>query len=174
MADLTSFMSNFRDGVRPNRFRVTLNYPTLVGTPARRSEFIVKGAALPASTLGEIPVFYQGRQYKIPGDRVFEDWNVTMYNTTDFDHRNALISWSNAINAYRANVASTDDPLELFVQAQVEQLSISDQVLTTNVFYNLWPKLIGEIALDFATNDAIEEYPVTFSYSHFEVPNVTT
>jgi len=174
MADLNAFMAEFRDGVRPNRFRVTLNYPTIVGTPARRSEFIVKGAALPASTLGEIPVFYMGRQYKLPGDRVFEDWNVTMYNTLDFDHRNALISWSNAINAYRENVSSTPDPIELFVQAQVEQLGIDDSVLSTNVFYNLWPKLIGEIALDFATNDTIQEYPVTFSYSHFEVPNVTS
>ena len=35
---------------------------------------------------------------KINGDRTIEDWNVAVYNDTDFKLRNAFERWSNGIN----------------------------------------------------------------------------
>ena len=31
-------------------------------------------------TVGEVPVFYRGRQIYVAGDRTYADWTVTVYN----------------------------------------------------------------------------------------------
>ena len=76
----------FKEGARPNRFKVTITGPKSLPN----MEFLCRAANQPASTLGEIAVPYQGRVYKIPGDRTFEDWTVTVYNDKDHEIRKQL------------------------------------------------------------------------------------
>ena len=53
-------------------------------------------------------------------------------------------------------------------RASVTQLGRDDQDIATYEFFNIWPSVLGDIALDAAGTDAIEEFTCTFSYSHFE------
>ena len=74
-------------GPRPNRFRV------FIPRSGNRIEFLCKGAAIPAATLGEIPVNFRGHILKLAGDRTFEDWSVTIINDSEFSARSALEAW---------------------------------------------------------------------------------
>ena len=56
----------------------------------------------------------------------------------------------------------------LLSRAFVEQLGKDDAVLARYEFFNMFPKNIAQIELSYETVDALEEYTVDFTYSHWE------
>lgn len=168
---LQEFRSNFLGGgARPNQFRVELTLPGLAQNGAeagRRAQFLCNGTALPASDIGVAPVFYRGRQLPLAGERVFAPWTVTILNDTDFIIRNALESWSNAINDLRFNTGVTT-PQIYTSDMSVHQLDRNGQSLKSYKFIAAWPQTVSEIALAFNQNDQVEEFQVTFQYTHYE------
>ena len=90
-------------GARPNLFEVVLAFPTAVSPVnenevLQKSRFLVKAAALPASTIAPIDIPFRGRILKIAGDRTFETWTITVMNDTDFMIRSAMEKWMNTMN----------------------------------------------------------------------------
>ena len=70
-------------GARPNLFEVELAFPTAVSIDndiLSKARFLVKAAALPASTVSPIEIPFRGRILKIAGDRTFETWTITVMN----------------------------------------------------------------------------------------------
>lgn len=167
---INDFLANFRGGARPNRFRVQITWPGIVGTPNVRDEFVVTAAAHPASVLGSVPVPYQGRQIPIPGDRTFENWTITVVNDKTFSHRNAFERWSSLINSHEGNVQATESFRDLTSVLNVSQLDRDDTVLKVYKFYNAWPVNIAQIDLGYETNDQLETYTVEWAFSHWTSP----
>ena len=56
----------------------------------------------------------------------------------------------------------------LLSKAFVEQLGKDDAVLMRYEFFNMFPKNIDAIELNYETADALEEFTVDFTYSHWE------
>ena len=59
---VTDFKSNLaQGGARPSLFTVELLFPSKIkNVPSKKSKFFVKGATIPASTVGSFDVFYNG------------------------------------------------------------------------------------------------------------------
>lgn len=168
---INDFISNFKDGARANRFRVQISWPAIVGTPVMRDDMVVEAAALPASVMGIIQVPYQGRQIPIPGDRTFEDWTMTVKNHVQFSHRNAFEKWSSLINAHEGNYQTPDSLADLVSIIDVTQLDRQNNPIKLYKLYNAWPSNIAQIDVGYDQNDTIEQYSVTFSYSHWLSPD---
>ena len=153
------------DGARNNLFEVQISSP-VDGSFGAKSSFFVRSAQLPASQIGFINVPYFGRFIKVPGDRVFPDWTVTVINDEDFALRNSLEKWSNAISNLRANLRS----IQVYTSdAIVTQYSKTGAPIRTYKFHNIFPTAIGEIPLDWSSTDAIEEFSCTFQYDYWTV-----
>ena len=108
MATLDEFKANLiGGGARANQFRVTFNTPGAIATglDVRKASFLIKAAALPGQTIAEIAVPFRGRNLYIAGDREFETWETTVINDTDFNIRNAMERWLNAINDTVTNLS---------------------------------------------------------------------
>ena len=148
-------------GPRANRFRIFLP------RAGNKIEFLAKGSQIPAATLGETPVQYKGMILKLAGERTYDDWTVTIINDNEFSARTALEQWQNDIQGHGVStgMATTD---YLLSRGFVEQLGKDDSVLARYEFFNCFPKDIGTIALSYETENALEEFEVTFSYSHWE------
>lgn len=166
--NINEFIGNFNGGARPNRFRVTLNYPGFAGNPATPSRFVCRGAQLPASTIGVVNVPYMGREIKFAGDRTFEDWTVTIVNDEKFDHRVSMERWLNGLNAHQGNTRVIPSLTGYSQIITVDQLSYNGGLLRRYKVYNAFPTNLSAIDLDMSTNDTVEEFQVTFSYSHWE------
>jgi T4-like virus tail tube protein gp19 len=157
------------DGARPNLFNVSLIFPTIAanGSAAgQKTTFFAKSAQLPGSTLGQVPMFYFGRELKFAGNRTFADWTLTIVNDEDFVIRNSLESWMNAINSHQPNLR---DPNALnqngyTVDALVTQYSKTGPAIKAYNFVGIFPIDVAPIDLDWGSNDSIEEYSVTFAY----------
>ena len=96
-------------GVRPNLFRVNGN----IGNTTAPSElgFLVRTAALPETTLGQIEVPFRGRKLKLPGSREYAEWTITVIADGEFKIRNAFERWVDDIYSAVGNVASDEHDL---------------------------------------------------------------
>jgi hypothetical protein len=179
------------DGARPNLFDVTLTLPSFAtGTAATTAQttlnFMIKSAQLPGSTLGVVPVFYFGREIKVPGNRTFPDWTITVINDESFAIRNAFEKWMNALNSHSGNERSDNAYVSSTYAADLKVRQYgknsaatrysetgSENFIKTYNFIGAFPTDISPIDLDWGSNDAIEEFTVTFAYQWWESPNTT-
>lgn len=173
--DINVFRNNLiYDGARPNLFEVNLNFPSIInlgGTAQTQSTFLVKSAQLPGSSIGQVPVYYFGRELKFAGNRTFADWTVQIINDEDFSIRNAFEQWLNAINSHTTNVRNSNalTPSSYTVDSVVKQYGKSSSLpIKSYKFVGMFPIDISPIDLDWSSNDSIEEYSVTFAYQWWE------
>jgi hypothetical protein len=165
---ISDFSGKFEGGARPNRFQVNVSFPT---QSLQDFMFLCRSASQPASTLGEVAVPYMGRTYKIPGDRTFEDWTITIYNDNDHAIRKEFETWHQLLNEYEKNVNGSVGSSNMMGQANVWQLSQDGSDLHSYEFTDVWPKEIGAIDLAWDNNDAVEEFTVTMCISHHIKPD---
>jgi hypothetical protein len=164
---ISQFVSNFDGGARANLYEITVaNGPVALSD----MPFFAKGAQLPASTLGEITVPYLGRVTKIPGDRTYDDFTVTILNREQMELRKALEQWNAAINGHQSNVSSGPQrPLWFNASITVKQLTRDNKPVRTYILQHAFPKEVGAVELAFDNNDSISEFTVTFGYTYFEL-----
>jgi|TARA_B100001094_G_scaffold202813_1_gene196728 hypothetical protein len=148
-------------GPRANRFKV------FIPRAGNKIEFLCKAANIPAGTLGEVVVPFRGHNLKLAGERTFEDWQITVINDVEFSVRSGLEAWQEEIQAMDSGVGSTSTDY-LISRAFVEQLNKDDSVLARYEFFNMFPKNLGAIELSYDTVDALEEFTVDFTFSHWE------
>jgi len=160
--NIHDFKQSFKGGVRPNLFRCNITHA--VGIP--QMEFLCKAAQIPASTIGNIDVPFRGRQLKVPGDRTFADWTVTVLNDPQFAIRAAFEEWSARITHHAVNV-STLTHNNIYGQSTVVQLDRNGGNLRTYRVEDIYPTEIAAIDLGMDTNDTVEEYAVTFAVNNW-------
>jgi hypothetical protein len=154
-------------GVKPSLFEVQGN---IGGTQSPLTPFLVKSASLPGTALGTIEIPYRGRRIKVPGDRTFGDWSITIINDNKFQLRNLFELWVNNIQAMERNVASsefTNLAGPIFQDWQVNQLDRTGQPLKAYKLIGCFPTDISSIDLSYEATDQIEEFSVTLAYSYF-------
>lgn len=172
--DIGAFRSALSlDGARPNLFDVEMTFPTGLTFPSGVSQqmnFFCRAAQLPGSTVNQVPLNYFGRELKFAGNRVFTEWTVTIINDEDFKVRNAFESWMNGLNSHRGNLRSTafTSPTSYTTDATVKQYGKTGDIIKEYKFIGMFPMDISPIEVDWAANDTIEEYAVTFAYQWWE------
>jgi hypothetical protein len=157
-------------GARHNLFQVRISNPAN-NSGDLKTPFMVQAAQIPESQLGVIPVYYFGRQMKLAGDRTFGDWTVTVMNDEDFLIRNAMEEWSNKINRLERNVREIN---RYKSNATVIQYSKDGSAIREYKFDGIFPTVIAPIELDWANNDTIQSFQVTFSYDYWTVSGGVT
>lgn len=174
-ADINSFLSHFTGGgARGNRYEVLIGFPKFLNAGKDISQiisFTCKAASIPASTLGQAIVQYKGRQIKIAGDRVFDDWNVTILIDNNFIGRDIFEKWSNGILGNHSNVVNSDselNPVKIYGQATVKQLDRTDKVIKSYQVTGIFPTSVAEVQLGYGDVDTVLEQQVTFAVNEWE------
>ena len=172
MPNITQFKTALADGgARPNQFQLNIPFPgeTKDGNPSQTELLLVSGAALPASTVNPVITQYRGREVKFAGERIFDPWTITVINDNKFSLRQRFESWMDIING-------KDDNEGLLAWAEyqtditVEHLDRNNAVLPGGkyILEQAFPINMSEIALQYAQNDIIEEFTVTFQYQTYQ------
>tara|TARA_E500000331_G_C17037781_1_gene618132 strand:+ start:150 stop:737 length:588 start_codon:yes stop_codon:yes gene_type:complete len=173
-SNVSSFLSKVSQGVRPNMFEVSIQFPDSAGADDTEIvTYMCKSAALPASNVGVIEVPFRGRTVKIAGDRTFDNWSATFINDKDFKTRSYFEKWLEQINSHQANTAGIVDPTQYGRTVTVKQLEKDDSTGGEVVrSYKLWyafPTSASAIDLAYDSNDQIEEFSIEFQYSYWTV-----
>jgi hypothetical protein len=154
-------------GARPNLFQVTATFPAVAPTaPVVETSFMCKAAALPASTIGNIPVAFRGRELQIAGDRTFEPWTITVINDTDFVVRDAFEGWMNGINGHAENSGATN-PDDYKSDMTISQLDKQGIPIKTYIFRGTFPSSVSSIDVSWDETDSIEEFTVELQVDYW-------
>lgn len=156
-------------GARANQFTVALTFPTFAmdGNAVGQSQFLVTAAELPGQSIGKTGTFYRGREIKLAGDRTFAPWTITIINDASMNIRRSLEKWMNGINGLVDNSGYLS-PFDYQVDVTVTQLDRNNSEIKSYILYDVMPVDLSPIGLNFADNDSIEEYTVTFEIQDFE------
>ena len=162
-------------GARANLFDVTISGSVasgFLGAGLKEFVFACKAANIPPMTVGTIDVPYFGRVIKVPGNKTFENWSVTIINDEGFLVRNGFEKWVASMGTHIGNVqSSASSTLDsgLYGNATVAQYSKTGEtsILALYNFVNIFPVSVSEITLGWDANDAIEEYTVEFAYDYW-------
>ena len=173
---VTDFKSNLKGGgARPSLFYADLDAAfTKLGIPfPNKSQFLIKGTTIPASTLGTYEVFFHGKSVKVAGDRTFDTWDTTIINDEDFGIRHAIENWMELISNHKLNTRDTSNTSKLegenadYKQTlSVSQFGKSGKGLRKYDFLGAFPTALSTINLDWGTAD-IEEYTCTWTYDRW-------
>ena len=188
LQDLTG-INSFKQGftsVRPTLFRIT--FPkTSAGKPFLPDSFnshdtdiyiYCKAASLPASTVQEIEVGYMGRKFYEHGDREFDPWDITIYNSQDFAIRSFFEIWMNNQNMHDKNKQIGEKEggyfkgnFETYYKYQqdfmIEQLDRRNNTIYRYKMIGAFPTKVSEIQTDFTQTNTIEEFTVTLRYQYW-------
>lgn len=169
---VNDFIANLeRDGARPNLFEVQMSFPAEARPQGAEVKFTLMGRSsqLPGSSTGFATLNYFGREVKVSGNKIFSEWTVTLYNDNDFKVRNAFERWMNGVNSNFGNLrtptfASTSSYMR---DALVTQMDQTGNRVKTYSMVGAFPTDISPIDLDWGSNDAVEEFTVTFQYQYW-------
>ena len=162
-------------GARANLFDVTIAgvaATTHLATGVAQFKFACKAANIPAMAVGVVEVPYFGRVVKVPGNKTFDNWSVTIINDEGFLVRNGMEKWVASMGTHIGNVqsaASSALTSALYGNATVQHYGKtgSTSKIAEYKFVNIFPVSVSEIALGWDANDAIEEYTVEFAYDYW-------
>ena len=173
---VTKLKSNLlKGGARPSLFQVELLFPQVAGIkqPTVKSKFLVKGATIPASTIGVHDVFFHGKAIKVAGDRTFDTWETTIINDEDYGIRIALEQWMDLIAEHKLNIRNKGmsttkegEGASYKQSLKVSQFSKSGKDIHHYHFLGAFPTALSTIALDWGTQE-IEEYTCTWTYDRW-------
>ena len=161
-------------GARANMFSIDMSFPFYASGNAELTSFMCRAAALPGSELGTVEVPFRGRIVKLPGDRTFEPWTITVYNDTNFNVRNSFEKWMNGINTHQTNLGLFVDNAGYNTYAtnvEVKQLNQIGATIKTYSLKNAFPSAISQIELSYDQVTQIEEFTVTFQYDYWSNDN---
>lgn len=176
MPNITGFRASLTNGlVRPNQFRVDLNFPTALvpngASAAQLGQFHVKSSQVPESNVSSIPVFYMGRPVNVAGEREFQPWTVQVYNE-NFQLRDALVRWSNGFNNISDNSGELQ-PKNYQTDISFVQLDRNGNELKEWILRDAMPTNVGGIELDWEANNQVEIFTCTFVYNYFDESGIT-
>ena len=133
-------------------------------------EFLCKATTLPGDTIDVATVAYMGRAINIPSNRAAVQWTTTVYNDEDMAIRNNIENWMEQLNSHKTNIRAAG---MVAVQSYTGTLRVSqlDKSSGKSVkaydFVDAWPSAVGEITVDWETND-IQTYDVTWEFSYWK------
>lgn len=155
------------DLARPNLFEIEIPFM------GKDFKFKAKSARMPGRNIGQVPVAYQNRKINLAGDLKFESWALTVYNDESQLVRQQFLDWSALCHATGREI--TGDKPENYKKPIIIRHFARDGETVTAVeqLTGVWPMTVGDVELNWETNDQVETFEVTFSIDWAEpVPTV--
>jgi hypothetical protein len=186
---------NFRQtfsGTRPNRFKIIGSFPTAVTTGegngngnftqnsaansagAAKFDIYCKATSLPGSSIGVIPVAWQGRIVKFSGERTYADWSIQIYDSSSPGQilKQTFESWINLMNHRETHVLdySLTSDWTVYHADVVNSVAKSSQsgFTQSHIMRHCFPIDISPIDMSYDMTDTFAEFTVTMAYDFWE------
>lgn len=159
-------------GARPSLFSVEITSRYSFVNFTKEDNILVKATSIPTSNIAQLPVNYGGRAYKLNGFRTFDNWTTTVINDENYSIRNRIQEWMRSISGSFDGERSSayGDPVGnngyFDGTAVVKQYSVDGNIIQTYKLHNIWPTVLGTIAVDWSS-DAIQEYTIDWCYDYW-------
>lgn len=169
------------DGARATHFDVEIHFTDPLAPTARELSTVCKTTQFPSKSHEKIDFMYKGRSIPIKGQTKYsQTWTATFYLSEDHKLRHAFEDWIEAIDQKH----NYDDGVGFGVSrtqavhassgytktVKLYQTSFEDdQNTAVYTLYNVFPTEISELEYSADNVAAVQEFTVTFAYSHYNL-----
>lgn len=177
MASIESFKQSFGEGQRVSLFRVTGAFG-VGGSPSAAgggdmTEVFVKSAQFPSSNIGTMEIPFRGRKIKMPGDRTFNEWTISVSLDDEHTLYNEFVAWSDSLNSHE-QVESAGIGTDLKQDWYIEALGPDGQANGNQMtLVGCWPSEVGTVDFNFETTDTVAEFSVTMQFDYWRNDRTT-
>lgn len=165
---IADFISSWKNPAKTNDFTITIPFKQLSQPLVIRA----KGTQLPSSELSVLELPHRGRKLKVPGQRTFAEWTVTVMETADMSIRSTIESWIELLDGSATGVRDPKNITTAQVSVNAHEGGASYKSLEF-VLFGLFPTSVSAIELNFEPQTAPLEYQVTFQYSYHTITSGT-
>jgi hypothetical protein len=138
-----------------------------IDTDSRKLTAFAVSTSIPEYNLNVDEFEFQGAKRKVVNGATFSDWSVEFLNDQVYSLRSKFLAWMS--QAYDPHQNSNSSPHSYkYDGVRVHQLSRIGEKVQTYQFIGLFPKTLGQIELNQASND-YSKFTVTFAYDYFTV-----
>ena len=162
MAELDTFIQGFKSPAKTNLYKLVFKGSGSAVIP-QGLDIRAKGTMLPSADINVMEIPYKGRKVKIPGERTFAEWTVTIMETSEMQVRKALERWISVMDA------PSDIKRDTTALCDIEVTLLKPDNRSDSMKYNLFgafPSSIASVDLSFDEQTAPLEYQVTFQYTY--------
>ena len=167
MSLLDKFRVVANETLRPNKFTAKVLFPAPVGDIvdlAEACDIAVREAELPSRAVGVIDLPKRGNPHSIPGNfQKPADITLTFLNIQGSGLREAFERWVEYMASPVAGTVANN--VTVFGEVSIAQLNGVDAVVKTYQLLYAFPNNISNIALSEESQDQVETFSVTFTYS---------
>ena len=159
---------------RTNRWQVLFSFPTYAGsnTDGLQASLLARSTSTPASNIGVIEVPWGGRELPVPGDRTYDQFDVTFISVNDMNVFNAFQAWSENINGSASN-NGLGSLAGAYANITLNLLDTNDQITKTWILNDAWPPVVGAMTMDAGEMNNFGTFSVTLRYTNYTQPGVT-
>lgn len=163
---LSEFIGGFNGGLRTNRFLVNSDKEGLGSRP-----FHIRAASLPAVNTTVLQIPHRGRVFKMPGQRTYESWTITVLDDTGTNNLwYTFYQWANTIQNHVTNTsgASNADFTDQMKTFTISQLDFNGNTNPTKkvVLDRAWPSNVGEIRFSADDAESLSSFTVQLEYQY--------
>lgn len=166
--DVDSYRGNFSGGARAYLFYYKPVFPAGIAADSETSTYLVRTTSLPETEMDEIPLSWQGMDFKVAGRYTYTDWTVSFNCDAEAKIQKYFHNWVSLIHDPTTNIHT--NPTDYMVDQQLELLGLTGKPIMKYKLFACWPKTIGNASLDYATNDVVQ-FDITFTYVYHVTDN---
>ena len=174
---LTEFIAEIKNGVAiANHFVVDLHFPAAfsqfrdINNNLRKAILFCDQAQLPGLSFSTSPVRTFGEMREVPYEKLFEPIQLSFYVDNDFMVKALFDQWMNLIQD--AGTRTFNYPKTYISDfIKIIMLNREDNRLYEVKLFNVFPKAVAPIQLDYSSRDIIR-LNVTLSYQYAETTQV--
>ena len=182
MANVVQTMINdaLGDGARSTKFDCVIGLDTFL-PGSRMLSAVVKTASFPGKSHEVIDLKFKGRNIPIRGQTKYENtWSCTFYLDETHSLKKAFEDEISSLDIhdfgdintkiYMGQIRNQTDYARTLTVVQLD----FDGTQKTAVYnlYNVFPKSVSQVDVDYSEVGKVQEFTVEFSYSHFDSLNI--
>ena len=175
MANVVQTMINsaLGDGARSTKFECIIGLDSFKAGSKMLSA-VVKTASFPGKSHEVIDLKFKGRNIPIKGQTKYENtWNCTFYLDEMHSLKKAFEDEIESLDVHNFGDNTVSGKSTYARTLTIIQLDFdgSQQTAVYNL-YNVFPKSVSQVDVDYSEVGKVQEFTVEFSYSHFDSVNM--
>ena len=177
MTKSDGFLSHFKSNLASNFARAYLFYVKIDKASKdleipKNQKYLVRSASIPAHTLEEIAIPFQGMVFKLASTQTFDTWECTFNSDSEGKLRKFFVDWMN--DTHNAKTNEHGKPTDYFGKITIELLNPFQKfgedeadAAYTCTLYDAWPSAIAAIDLGYDSKE-VGQFSVTWTYNWHE------
>jgi hypothetical protein len=169
------------DGARSSKFECSiLISPPSLYKDGKEITILTKTSQFPGKSHDVIDFKFKGRNIPLKGQTKYDNtWTCTFYLTQDHMLKKTFEDWIESLDQQHNYIepSSTVDKAQKYnasvgyvTNMQITQLDFTaEQETAVYTLYNVFPKSVSGIDVDYSATGQILEFTVEFSYSNYDV-----